>query len=298
MSQHESTTSYSSHKSCSIQSWDEIGGITDVKQQLCEFIHAPTEMNDIYSKFCQTPARGVLLYGPTGCGKTMLINALANEHDMKLSYLNVSELRIMENSYDMIQKFFDNARASKPCIIHLDQIDALNNLSDRTLNLIVNEMYHITKDIFIVGETNRPDLVASYFLRPDLLEYTIYVPLPNYDDRLTILKIISKQYPLAPDVDLEILAKVSHGFSGADLSSICHRAAHNALKDSEHLNPDSHHYIVTRNHFVQTIPLCRRSPDLRVYEMFYHKMLPSPLYSFDTLQQQGQQEDFDDDLYA
>lgn len=144
-----------------------------------------------------------------------------------------------------VRDVFDKARAAAPCVMFFDELDSIakarggssgdaGGAGDRVLNQILTEMdgMNAKKNVFIIGATNRPDQIDSALLRPGRLDQLIYIPLPDEPSRLSILKACLKKSPVAPDVDLGFLAKNTHGFSGADLTEICQRAAKLAIRES------------------------------------------------------------------
>ena len=146
-----------------------------------------------------------------------------------------------------VRDVFDKARAAAPCVMFFDELDSIakarggsgasgdgGGAGDRVLNQILTEMdgMNAKKNVFIIGATNRPDQIDSALLRPGRLDQLIYIPLPDEVSRLSILKACLKKSPVAPEVDLSFLAKNTHGFSGADLTEICQRAAKLAIRAS------------------------------------------------------------------
>lgn len=144
-----------------------------------------------------------------------------------------------------VRDVFDKARAAAPCVMFFDELDSIakarggsggdaGGASDRVLNQILTEMdgMNAKKNVFIIGATNRPDQIDPALLRPGRLDQLIYIPLPDEPSRLSILKAALRKSPVAPDVDLNFLAKNTHGFSGADLTEICQRAAKLAIRES------------------------------------------------------------------
>jgi transitional endoplasmic reticulum ATPase len=146
-----------------------------------------------------------------------------------------------------VRDVFDKARAAAPCVMFFDELDSIakarggggasgdaGGASDRVLNQILTEMdgMNAKKNVFIIGATNRPDQIDPALLRPGRLDQLIYIPLPDEPSRLSILQACLKKSPVAPDVDLSFLAKNTHGFSGADLTEICQRAAKLAIRES------------------------------------------------------------------
>lgn len=285
--------------------WDDIGGLENVKRELQELVQYPVEHPDKYLKFGMTPSKGVLFYGPPGCGKTLLAKAIANECQANFISIKGPELLTMwfGESEANVRDVFDKARQAAPCVLFFDELDSIaksrggnigdaGGASDRVINQVLTEMDGMgsKKNVFIIGATNRPDIVDPAILRPGRLDQLIYIPLPDEPSRISILKANLRKSPVAGDVDLVYLAKVTNGFSGADLTEICQRACKLAIRQSIELeirkqreradNPDLDMETeeeedpvpeITREHFVEAMKFARRSVsdnDIRKYEMF------------------------------
>ena len=204
-----------------------------------------------------------------------------------------------------VRDVFDKARAAAPCVMFFDELDSIakarggsgasgdaGGASDRVLNQILTEMdgMNAKKNVFIIGATNRPDQIDPALLRPGRLDQLIYIPLPDEVSRVSILKAALKKSPISPEVDISFLSKNTHGFSGADLTEICQRAAKLAIRESieadvrrarekrdrgeEDMEEDEEEDPVpqiTREHFEEAMKYARRSvsdQDIRRYEMF------------------------------
>ncbi|GAW78947.1 cell division cycle ATPase [Plasmodium gonderi] len=228
--------------------WDDIGGMQDVKEQLKETILYPLEYKHLYNKFNSNYNKGILLYGPPGCGKTLLAKAIANECNANFISVKGPELLTMwfGESEANVRDLFDKARAASPCIIFFDEIDSLakernsnnnNDASDRVINQILTEIDGINekKTIFIIAATNRPDILDKALTRPGRLDKLIYISLPDYKSRYSIFKAILKNTPLNDDVDIHDMAKRTEGFSGADITNLCQSAVNEAIKETIHL---------------------------------------------------------------
>lgn len=284
-------------------SWDDIGGLEDVKRELRETVQYPVEHPEKYAKYGMSPSKGVLFYGPPGCGKTLLAKAIANECQANFISIKGPELLTMwfGESESNVREVFDKARSAAPCVLFFDELDAIaksrgsslgdaGGAGDRVINQILTEMdgMNAKKNVFVIGATNRPDIIDSAILRPGRLDQLIYIPLPDLGSRVQVLKATLKNSPVATDVDLEYLAKKTAGYSGADLTEICQRAVKLAIRESiekdiqrsrermdtgkeeeeEDYDPVPE---IRRDHFEESMKFARRSVsdnDVRKYEMF------------------------------
>ncbi|KDE09634.1 transitional endoplasmic reticulum ATPase [Microbotryum lychnidis-dioicae p1A1 Lamole] len=227
--------------------WDDVGGLEKVKIELQETVQYPVEHPEKFLKYGMSPSKGVLFYGPPGTGKTLLAKAIAHECQANFISIKGPELLTMwfGESEANVRDVFDKARAAAPVVMFFDELDSIakargggggdaGGAGDRVLNQILTEMdgMNAKKNVFIIGATNRPDQIDSALLRPGRLDQLIYIPLPDEPSRISILKAALKRSPIAKDVDLNFLAKNTHGFSGADLTEICQRAAKLAIRAS------------------------------------------------------------------
>jgi len=228
-------------------SWKDIGGLEKVKDELREMVQYPIEFPEKYEKFGQSPSKGVLFYGPPGCGKTLLAKAIANECQANFISIKGPELLTMwfGESESNIRNIFDKARQAAPCVLFFDELDSIaksrgsslgdaGGASDRVINQLLTEMDGMgkKKNVFIIGATNRPDTIDPAIMRPGRLDQLIYIPLPDEPARASILKAQLRKSPLAKDVKLDDIAKATTGFSGADLTEICQRSAKLAIRES------------------------------------------------------------------
>ncbi|KAL0344651.1 UNVERIFIED_CONTAM: Cell division cycle protein 48 [Sesamum radiatum] len=228
-------------------SWEDIGGLENVKRELQETVQYPVEHPEKFEKFGMSPSKGVLFYGPPGCGKTLLAKAIANECQANFISVKGPELLTMwfGESEANVREIFDKARQSAPCVLFFDELDSIatqrgssvgdaGGAADRVLNQLLTEMdgMNAKKTVFIIGATNRPDIIDPALLRPGRLDQLIYIPLPDEDSRHQIFKACLRKSPVSKDVDLRALAKYTQGFSGADITEICQRAVKYAIREN------------------------------------------------------------------
>ncbi|KAK6588794.1 hypothetical protein RS030_2267 [Cryptosporidium xiaoi] len=231
-------------------SWDDVGALNDLRADLELRIISPIKNSHIYDKLGLDTPSGVLLYGPPGCGKTLLAKAIAKESSANFISIRGPELlnKYVGESEKAVRTVFERARASAPCIVFFDELDSLcaarssegNGATERVVNQLLTEMDGVgeRKKVFIVAATNRPDIIDPAIMRPGRLDRVIYVPLPNEEGRRDILLKVSKKIPLSNDVDFDIISKYTDGFSGADLSQLVREATLHAL-DKLRLQGDS-----------------------------------------------------------
>lgn len=227
-------------------SWEDIGGLEDVKRELQETVMYPILHPDLFKKYGMKPSTGVLFYGPPGCGKTLLAKAIASNCGANFISIKGPELLTMwfGESEANVREIFDKARQAAPCILFFDEMDSIararggdagdSGAGDRVINQILTEMDGIEskKNVFIIGATNRPDILDPAITRPGRLDQKIYIPVPDFGSRTAVLKATLKNSPLAPDVELAAISEATEGFSGADLSEICKRAAKYAIREA------------------------------------------------------------------
>jgi len=276
-------------------------------------VQYPVEHPEKFKKFGMSPSKGVLFYGPPGCGKTLLAKAIANECQANFISIKGPELLTMwfGESEANVREIFDKARQAAPCVLFFDELDSIarargssagdaGGAGDRVINQILTEMDGMgaKKNVFIIGATNRPDIIDPAILRPGRLDQLIYIPLPDVPSRIAILKANLKNSPVAKDVSLEFLAEKTHGFSGADLTEICQRACKLAIRESiekdieiQRLRQEKGEDAmetetevedpvpeITKVHFEEAMRYARRSVsdnDIRKYEMFAQTLVQS-----------------------
>ncbi len=216
--------------------WDDIGGLDDVKQEIQESIELPLTEPEKFIKLGIKPPRGILLYGPPGCGKTLMVKAAANEANANFISVKGPEVlsKWMGESEKAIRRIFKKARQLSPCIVFFDEIDAIapirgsdsNKATERVVNQILTELDGIEKreGVVFVAATNRPDLIDSALLRPGRIDRFVYVSSPDEITRKKILELHTRSMPV-DKVDLIKIAEKTENFSGADLEAVCREAA-------------------------------------------------------------------------
>jgi transitional endoplasmic reticulum ATPase len=227
--------------------WADIGGLEETKRELQEMVRYPIEHRHLFERFGMQASRGVLFYGPPGCGKTLMAKAIANECGANFISVKGPELLNMYfgGSEANVRNLFEKARAASPCILFFDEMDSIarargsggagsSDTSDRVINQILSEIDGMGsgKTLFIIGATNRPDILDPGIMRPGRLDQLIYIPLPDRESRISIFKANLRKSPIGDDIQIEQLADATDGFSGADITEICQRAAKNAIRDS------------------------------------------------------------------
>ncbi|CBJ26144.1 conserved unknown protein [Ectocarpus siliculosus] len=227
-------------------SWSDVGALASVREELGLSILEPIAYPERFEKLGLTIPAGVLLYGPPGCGKTLLAKAIANESGANFISVKGPELldKYVGESEKSVRQVFQRARASSPCIIFFDELDALcpkrggggegGGVTERVVNQLLTEMdgLEARKNVFVVAATNRPELIDQAMLRPGRLDRLLYVPLPSASDRVSILKALSATVSLGPDVDLHAVGHnpKAEGFSGADLAALLREAGLDVLR--------------------------------------------------------------------
>jgi len=224
--------------------WDDAGGLDGVKQHLKEAVEWPLKNPEIFTRLGIRPPKGILMYGPPGCGKTLLARAVATESEANFISIKGPEVfsKWVGESEKAIREVFRKARMAAPAVIFLDEIDSLtprrgmgmsdSGVSERVISQLLTEMDGLTalQDIVVIAATNRPDMVDGAVIRPGRFDRLIYVPEPDDKSRLQIFNIYTKSMPICKDVDLNQLAIMTRYYSGADIESLCREAAMHALR--------------------------------------------------------------------
>ena len=226
--------------------WDDVGGLDEAQERLREGVELPLKEPDAFRRLGIRPAKGFLLYGPPGTGKTLLAKAVARESQANFIATKSSDLlsKWYGESEQQIARLFARARQVAPCVIFLDELDSLvparggglgePQVTERVVNTILAEMDGLEElqSVVVIGATNRPNLVDPALLRPGRFDELIYVSVPDQAGRRRILSIHTEDMPLAADVDLDLLARKTERFTGADLEDLVRRAGLFALRQN------------------------------------------------------------------
>jgi transitional endoplasmic reticulum ATPase len=225
--------------------WNEVGGLKQVKQELMESVEWPLKRPEVFTKMGIKPPRGILVFGPPGCGKTLLARAVATESEANFISIKGPEIfsKWVGESEKAIREIFRKGRTAAPAIIFFDELDAIvprrglgygdSGASERVISQLLTEIDGIEslQNVLIIAATNRPDILDPAVLRPGRFDRLIYVPSPDFESLKEIFKIHARSMPLSRDVDIDELARKAQGYSGADIEAICREAAMNALRE-------------------------------------------------------------------
>jgi transitional endoplasmic reticulum ATPase len=258
--------------------WEDVGGLEKVKQELKEAVEWPLKFPQMFKRIGVKPPKGILLYGPPGCGKTLLARAVATESEANFIAVKGPEIysKWVGESEKAVREIFRKARQVAPCIIFFDELDAIaprrglevgTRVTEQVLNQILAEMDGLEEltDVVVIAATNRPDIIDPALLRPGRFDRLILTPPPDEKARLEIFKVHAKGMPLAKGVDLKEFAKRTAGYSGADIAAVCREAAMNALREDKKAKE------VKRKHFLkamQEIGPSLTKKDVEFYEGF------------------------------
>ncbi len=259
-------------------SWTEIGGYPDVKKEIRDYVEFPLKNKEVARKYGLRPPKGILLFGPPGCGKTLMMRALASDAKINFIYVNVSDImsKWYGESEARLRELFANARKNAPCILFFDEIDTIgvkreshtgDSVTPRLLSLMLSEIdgLHSDDGVIIVGSTNVPQTLDKALLRAGRFDKLIYIGPPNKEARLEILKIHCGGKPLADDVSLEKIADMTERYSGADLANICQEAARKVAVEALETNKDRK---ITMQDFLDIIQRYKPSITLQMLEDF------------------------------
>ena len=223
--------------------WDDVGGLNDAKKILEENLIIAMNDPEKFSKMGIKPPKGALLYGPPGCGKTLLARALATESTGNMILVRGPEIlsKWVGESEKAIREIFRKAKAASPCVIIFDELDSLAKLKsgeesgtgETILSQLLTEMEEgSTSRVVVIGISNRPDMIDGSVLRTGRLDLRIFIQPPDERGRLDIIKILTDNMPLAPDVNLKEIAVATQNYSGADIAALCREAAVKAMQNN------------------------------------------------------------------
>jgi len=224
--------------------WEDIGGLEEPKQELMESVEWPLRYGSLFKHMNATPPKGILLYGPPGTGKTLLAKAVATESQANFISVKGPEFlsKWVGESEKAVRETFRKARQAAPCVIFLDEIDAIapvrgtssdSGVTERVISQILTEMdgLETLHNVIVIAATNRPDIIDPALLRPGRFDRLVFIGPPDLEARKEILKIHTKDKPLADDVDLNRLATKMEHFTGAEIAAVCNEAVMLAIRD-------------------------------------------------------------------
>jgi len=254
--------------------WSDIGGLERVKEDLREAVEWPLTMPDAFKRLGITPPSGILLYGPPGCGKTLLAKAVAKESNTNFISVKGPELfsKWVGESEKRVRELFRRAKQVSPSIIFFDEIDAMvprrglgygEHVTEKIASQMLTELSGLEElhDVVVIAATNRPDMLDPALLRPGRFDRQILVPAPDGKARLKILEIKTKNMPLKK-VNLKKLAKETENLSGADLDALCREAGMHALRENKKTKE------VTMKHFEKALKEIKPSLNKRILEFY------------------------------
>jgi len=271
--------------------WDQVGGLEDVKEELREAVEWPLKYPDLFAQLNATPPKGLLLYGPPGTGKTLLAKAVAHESESNFISVKGPELlnKFVGESEKAVREVFRKARQASPCIIFFDEIDSVaptrgssmgdSHVTERVISQFLTEMDGLEelRNVIIIAATNRPDIIDSALLRPGRFDRLLFVPPPDLEARKQIFKIHTRKTPLADDVNLDELARKTDGYTGADIASLANTGVMLALrehiskaKDPEDAKKRAKGLKVAKRHFDEALQKIKpmSTEELKMYERF------------------------------
>ncbi|RLG31038.1 AAA family ATPase [Methanosarcinales archaeon] len=280
--------------------WDDIGGLEHAKQELKEVVEWPLKYPETFERLKTKPPKGILLFGPPGTGKTMLVKAVANATEANFISIKGPELlsKWVGESEKAVREIFRKAKQAAPCIIFLDEIDSIapvrgggydTHVTERVVSQMLTAMDGLEElnDVVIIAATNRPDMVDPALLRPGRLDRLIYIQPPDKEGRKKIFEVHLRGKPIGEDVDIEELAKRTEGYVGADIAGIVKEAVMSALREfitsgisDEHVKEAIKNVVVKKKHFETAIKSVRPSVTPKVQEEFAGKVEDFVKYAY------------------
>lgn len=224
--------------------WTDVGGLEGAKQELMETVEWPLKYGKLFDHMNAKPPKGVLLYGPPGTGKTLLAKAVATEAESNFISVKGPEFlsKWVGESEKAVRETFRKAKQASPCVIFLDELDAIaplrginsdSRVTERVISQILTELDGLEDlhNVTVIAATNRPDIIDPALLRPGRFDRLVYIPVPDLEARKKIFEIHTRDKPIAKDVDLDVLARDSEGFTGADIASVSNEATMLSIRD-------------------------------------------------------------------
>ncbi len=262
--------------------WEDVGGLESLKEELHEAVEWPLKHREAFEYTDIIPPKGILLYGPPGTGKTLIAKAVAHTTESNFISIKGPELlsKWVGESEKGVREIFRKAKQAAPCIIFLDEIDAIaprrssgssdSHVTERVVSQLLTEIDGLEElhNVLVIGATNRVDIVDPALLRPGRFDSIIEVPLPDAKGREYIFRIHTKKKPLAQDLDFKMLVDITDGFSGAEIAGVCSRAAMTAIK----------RYVDAKEKSVKSIRITQEDLVNAI-----KKIRPEKTYSFPTL---------------
>ncbi len=252
--------------------WHHIGGLGKIKEALISIVDWPSKYPDLFAAGKVTPPRGILFSGPSGTGKTMMAKALAGETGLNFISISAPILfsKWLGESERALHQIFKKAKQSAPCILFFDEIDALvptrssgseSGAAERVASQFFNELDNLSdhSQVIVLGATNREDLLDPALRRAGRLDYVLQFPIPDERDRLEIFQVHTREKPLANDVDLSELAKLTEGMVGSQIAFICRSATMTAIAElinSPEKRPSAE-LLISARHFKEAIQRAR-----------------------------------------
>ncbi len=275
--------------------WEDIGGMEEVKLSLKQSVSWPLEHPEAFERMGISPPRGVLMYGPPGCSKTMIAKALANESGLNFLSVKGPELfsKWVGESEKAVRELFRKARQVSPAIVFFDEIDALgserssgkggggSDVGNRVLAQLLTEMDGVETltGVTVVAATNRPDLIDGALMRPGRLDRQLYVPLPDGATRDKVFRVHCKKKPISDRVDFGLLVAKTEGYSGAEVAAVCNEAAFKAMQDVVEGRVEEKSAEIEERHFELALAAVtpRVKPELlKIYDEFIAKKSNRP----------------------
>jgi transitional endoplasmic reticulum ATPase len=252
--------------------FDSLGGLREVKRLLAGVIEHSHMRDELYEQVGLAPPRGILLVGPSGTGKTAMARALSGEKQIPLIAVDGPQLysKWLGESERALREVFKKARRAAPCILFFDTIDAVapkfggdqfgSDVYQRILSQLLREIDNLrdVKGVILLAATNRPERIDPALLRSGRFDYLLQFHKPDAGDRATIMRLCCRRVPLAPNVDIDEFARLTEGFTGADIESLCKKATLSAIvefQDGLRVSP----FAVSRNHFLAVLESDRGS---------------------------------------